>query len=62
MLLIVLVASIIAIVSSFKAKNSYDDVACSSGIILDDLINGNVSYTDSSLFFTGIRTLDTQLR
>ena len=57
--LIVLVASIIGISSKYKAGAGYDDAACAGGIFLDDLANGNVSYYDSGVFFTGIRTLDT---
>lgn len=47
--------------SHFKAKANYDEVACSSGFVIDDLINGNVSFTDSSNFFSGIKTVYNEL-
>lgn len=62
LLMIIIVVSIIGIVSAFKATNGYENLSCASGIVLDDLINGNVSFYGDSIFFTGIRTLDTQLR
>ncbi len=62
LLLIVFVCSIIGIASKYKAKSEYEDFACASGVVLDDLANGNVSFTDSSIFFVGIRTIDTELR
>jgi hypothetical protein len=30
--------------------------------LVDDITNGNVSLADSSLYFTGVRTIDTELR
>lgn len=61
LLLIILVTSIVGISSHFKAKANYNEVACSSGFVIDDLINGNVSFTDSSSFFSGIKTVYNQL-
>ena len=39
---------------------SIDAVSCSSSIILDDIINGNVT-TDGQSFFLGLTQLDSQL-
>lgn len=57
LLLIILVTSIVGIASHFKAKANYDEVSCASGVVIDDIINGNVSFTDSSNYFSGIRTV-----
>ena len=62
LLLVILVTSIVGIASRFKAQRNYEEVACSTGVVLDDVINGNVSFTDPEVYFTGVRTLDTQLR
>lgn len=61
MLLIILITSIVGIASHFKAKANYDEVACASGVVIDDVINGNVSFTDSSNYFSGVRTVYNQL-
>lgn len=40
--------------------NSLDSMTCASSIVLDDLLNGNVT-TDGSSFFTGLTQLNIQL-
>lgn len=57
LLLVILVTSIVGIASHFKAKASYDEVSCASGVVIDDVTNGNVSFTDSTNYFSGIRTV-----
>jgi hypothetical protein len=52
----------IGLISSFKSVTNYNDIACSSGIVIDDLINGNVSFINRRNFFVGFSTFDTQLR
>ena len=61
LLLIILVTSIVGIASHFKAKANYDEVACASGVVIDDVTNGNVSFTDSTNYFSGIRTVYNEL-
>lgn len=62
LLLIILVTAIVGISSKFKALAVYEDTACVTGVLLDDVTNGNVSFTDPMKYFTGVRTIDTKLR
>lgn len=56
-LLLATVASIVGIVRAGDLQGSFDAVACSGAIALDDLLNGNITTTGT--FFMGIRTLHT---
>ncbi len=55
-----IVTSIVGISSSYKINNSWNDLSCTSGIVLDDVINGNSSLTNSNQFFSGVRTIYNQ--
>jgi hypothetical protein len=57
LLFIIIATSIIGIATSYKAIKSYDYTACGAGIIIDDLINGNVSVRNSSMYFTGLKAI-----
>lgn len=56
-LLLATVAAIVGIVRAGDLKASFDAVACSGAIAMDDLINGNITTTGT--FFMGLRTLHT---
>lgn len=51
----------LGLISSFKSNINLNDIACSSGIFIDDLINGNVSFVNNKDFFVGFSTFDSQL-
>lgn len=62
LLVTILVTSIVGISSKFKADKNYNEVACATGVIFDDLIYGNISLTTPKTYFKGVRNLDTELR
>jgi hypothetical protein len=61
LLVTILVTSIVGISSKFKTDKNYNEVACATGVIFDNLIYGNVSLTTPTTYFKGLRNLDTEL-
>ena len=59
-LLLCIGASIAGFSQSEAFPQTLTSMGCASSIILDDLLNGNVT-TDGSSFFVGLKQLDTQL-
>jgi hypothetical protein len=50
------ICCILGLLSPHKLQSGYEEMGCSTAIIFDDILNGNIK-TDNSSFFTGLTTL-----
>jgi phage gp45-like len=52
--------SILVVAWDTNVKTAFEDIECSTAVMFDDIINGNVSF-DGDSFFIGVETLGTEL-
>jgi hypothetical protein len=43
---------------NYKVTSSYSKISCATAVVIDDVLNGNISYGGKS-FFAGVNSLKT---